>query len=365
MEIVRTGKHVAMTYKRGRGNAMNIHQKRRRLGRLGAILTGIAVLVSAAIVTSGASARQAAAPQSTSQPSIAGQVREGRTVTAENGRWNNSPTGFTYQWQQCDSTGAGCNPISGATSKTYTVATADVDHTLKVAVTATNADGSSTATSQASSVVSSNKGPVNTASPSISGTAKVGEQLSASTGTWTGGVKSFSYQWQQCDSSGNSCNAVQDATAKTYGVRSVDSGKTLRVVVTATNLAGSSSATASPTAVVTNGSAPAPTPVTRNHAPTITFRSLKRVGHRIYARFSLCDDGTKNVTVIEHDVMAGRLGYTRRFSIAPRPCGTHAKNWMLIPRFRHTGRFTATLRAVDKSGASSRTVSRSLRFHAV
>ncbi|HWE82711.1 MAG TPA: hypothetical protein VG265_13760 [Gaiellaceae bacterium] len=341
---------------------MNIHQKRWP-GRLGAILAATAVLVSAAIVTSGASARQAAAPQSTSQPTIAGQVREGRTVSARNGNWNNSPTGFAYQWQQCDSTGAGCNPISGATSKTYTVATADVDHTLKVAVTATNADGSSTSTSQASSVVSSSKAPVSTASPSITGTAKVGEQLTVSTGTWTGGVKSFSYQWQVCDSSGNSCSAVQDATAKTYGVRTADTGKTIRVVVTATNLAGSTNATTSPTSVVTNGSAPAP--VTRNHAPTIAFRSLARIGHRIYARFTLCDDGTKNVTVIEHDVMAGRLGYTRRFSIAPRPCGTHAKNWMLIPRFRRTGKFTVTLRAVDKSGASSRTVSRTLRFHAV
>jgi hypothetical protein len=69
------------------------------------------------------------------------------------------------------------------------------------------------------------------------------------------------------------------------------------------------------------------------------------------------------VTVIERDVMRGRLGYSRRFSVVPVPCGTHARSWHLIARFHHAARFTSTLRAVDKSGASSRTVSRSLFFH--
>ena len=77
----------------------------------------------------------------------------------------------------------------------------------------------------------------------------------------------------------------------------------------------------------------------------------------------MCDDSRKNVTVIERDVMPGRLGYARRFSVTPVPCGTHARSWVLIPRFNHVGRFTSTLRAVDKSGKSSRTVSRSLFFN--
>ena len=60
--------------------------------------------------------------------------------------------------------------------------------------------------------------------------------------------------------------------------------------------------------------------------------------------------------------MPGRLGYVRRFSVAPCS-GTQSRNWMLIPRFQHQGRFTTTLRAVDKSGKSSRTVGRSLFFN--
>lgn len=343
---------------------MNTVKKQRRFGRLATIVSLTSVLVAAAFVTAGASAQSAATPQSTSQPAISGQVREGRTLTASNGSWNNSPTSFSYQWQQCDMSGANCNPIAGATSKTYVAASSDVDHTLRVAVTATNSDGSSSSTSQVTAVVSSNTSPNNTASPAISGTAKVGEQLTADPGTWTGGVRSYAYQWQRCNSSGGSCSAVQDATAKAYGVGTADSGNTLRVVVTATNLAGTATATSAPTATVTSGAATPPPVVRRaNRAPTIAFVGLKRLGTRLYARFRVCDDSSAAVTVVERDLMPGRLAYTRRFSVTPVPCGTHTRSWHLIGRFQHFGRFTSTLRAIDKSGASSRTTSRSLNFH--
>jgi hypothetical protein len=328
---------------------------RRRLRRATALLS----LLAAAVLTQAATA---AAPQSNSSPTISGQPREGRTLTADNGSWANSPASFAYQWQQCDSSGTNCNPISGATSKTYHVASGDVDHTLKVAVTATNSDGSNTATSSATDVISSGHGPVSTAAPQVSGTAKVGEQLSATTGTWTGGVRSYSYQWQRCDANGSSCQGVDGATARVYGVRTVDVGNTLRVVVTATNLSGSTNASSGATGLVQSNQSPPPV-THRNHAPTIKYVALRRVGARIYARFRLCDDAAKPVTVIERDLMHGRLGYTRRFSVTPLPCGAHARSWHLIGRFHHAGRFTSTLRAVDKSGASSRTVSRSLLFH--
>jgi hypothetical protein len=204
---------------------------------------------------------------------------------------------------------------------------------------------------------------VNTAAPQVSGTAKVGEQLSATTGTWTGGVRSYAYQWQRCDANGGSCQSVDGATARVYGVRSADVGNTLRVIVTATNLSGTTNASSAATGLVQSDQAPPPVAHRRNHAPTINYVGLRRVGARIYARFRLCDDAAKPVTVIEHDIMRGRLGYTRRFSVMPLPCGTHARSWHLIGRFHHVGRFTSTLRAVDKSGASSRTVSRSLFFH--
>ena len=43
----------------------------------------------------------------------------GQVLTAANGTWSNSPTGFVYQWQRCDAGGANCAAIGGATDPTY------------------------------------------------------------------------------------------------------------------------------------------------------------------------------------------------------------------------------------------------------
>src|SRR5439155_8506535 len=162
--------------------------------RLKAILT--VVLLGAALLTGVATARTAAVPQNTSPPTISGTAREGNTLTARNGSWANTPTSFAYQWQRCGADGTGCADITGAMNQTYTLTSADADHTVRVQVTAKNADGQSTANSAPSAVVSSRSAPTNTAKPTISGTPRVGEELTASNGTWTGGATSFTYQWQ-------------------------------------------------------------------------------------------------------------------------------------------------------------------------
>ena len=61
---------------------------------------------------------------------------------------------------------------------------------------------------------------------------------------------SFAYQWQRCDTGGGTCTAIGTATGSAYTLQSADVGDTIRVVVTASNAAGSSSATSAPTAVV-------------------------------------------------------------------------------------------------------------------
>jgi hypothetical protein len=67
----------------------------------------------------------------------------GQTLTATTGAWTGSPTSFAYLWSRCDTGGNGCATIRRATAKIYTVVGADVGHTLRVAVTAKNADGRS------------------------------------------------------------------------------------------------------------------------------------------------------------------------------------------------------------------------------
>jgi thermitase len=92
-------------------------------------------------------------PVNTAPPAISGTPRAGMGLTASSGTWSGSPTAYAYQWSRCDSTGAGCASIAGATSSAYTAATTDVGATLRVAVTASNGDGSATASSAPTAVV--------------------------------------------------------------------------------------------------------------------------------------------------------------------------------------------------------------------
>jgi hypothetical protein len=81
----------------------------------------------------------------------------------------------------------------------------------------------------------------------VSGTAQAGQTLSASTGAWSGTAPiTYAYQWQRC---GSSCVNVGSNQA-TYALSSADVGSKLQVVVTASNSAGSSSATSAQTGVV-------------------------------------------------------------------------------------------------------------------
>ena len=93
--------------------------------------------------------------------------------------------------------------------------------------------------------------PVNTSPPTVSGTVQQGQKLSASTGSWTGDPTiSYAFAWQRCSSSGTSCGDISGAASQTYTLGSSDVGKTVRVVVTASNSAGRASAASSPTSVV-------------------------------------------------------------------------------------------------------------------
>ncbi len=172
---------------------------------------------------------------------------------ATNGTWAGAAT-YTYQWQTSPDTTTWTNATgTGATTNSYTPANTDAGLYLNVVVTATNTGGSASATSNATVVAAQSTAtpPSNTALPTISGTAQAGQTLSASTGTWSGTPTiTYTYQWQRCDSAGATCGPISTATGTTYTLATADVGSTIRVVVTATNTAGSSSATSDATAVV-------------------------------------------------------------------------------------------------------------------
>ena len=165
---------------------------------------------------------------------------------------------------------------------------------------------------------------MNTAQPSVTGTAVVGDRLTAENGSWTNTPTSFTYQWLQCDRFGGSCLTIAGAIHRSYFARLADAYGTLRVDVTATNASGSATRRSSRSDVV---QPVVVTPTPGNKAPRLTFISLKRLGTRAYARFTVCDDAPKNVEVIERDAKAGSLSYVRRFTVVPNSCVTVTRNW--------------------------------------
>src|SRR4029453_10308333 len=95
-----------------------------------------------------------AAPANTAVPTISGTAQAGATLTATAGTWTGNPAPtLSYQWRRCDSAGANCVDIVGATANTYLQTAGDVGSTLRVAETGLNGSGSSTVSSAQTVVV--------------------------------------------------------------------------------------------------------------------------------------------------------------------------------------------------------------------
>ncbi|MBD0349314.1 MAG: S8 family serine peptidase, partial [Thermoleophilia bacterium] len=186
------------------------------------------------------------APINTSPPALAGTASFGATLTASNGSWSsNGQITYATVWERCDAGGAGCAP-AGATGGSYILGVADVGATVRAVVTAANAGGSTSAASAASAVVAP-PAPVNVSAPTLTGVARAGETLVATTGAWSYATH-FAYRWLRCRDS--SCVDVDGASGARYVLGGADVGTSLRVVVTATNSSGSTPASSPPTARV-------------------------------------------------------------------------------------------------------------------
>jgi hypothetical protein len=106
--------------------------------------TAVVLAAVAGLAETGGAAPQAP-PANQAPPAISGTPQEGSVLTANNGTWTNNPTSFAYQWRRCDEDGGSCSNIGGATERTYTLRRPDVGNTIRVRVTARNADGASPA----------------------------------------------------------------------------------------------------------------------------------------------------------------------------------------------------------------------------
>ena len=211
-------------------------------------------------LTSAATEAVAAAPQpdspATGLPTISGTAQVGETLTANTSGIADAD-GLTtstssYQWLGDDT------DIAGATSSTYTLVAADEGQTIKVRVTVTDDLGNETTlTSAATEAVEAAPQPDRPATglPTISGTAQVGETLTANTSGIADAdgltTSTYSYQWLGDDTD------IAGATSSTYTLVAADEGRTIKVRVIVTDDLGNETTL---TSAATEAVAAAPQP---------------------------------------------------------------------------------------------------------
>jgi virginiamycin B lyase len=236
--------------------------------------------------------RISAIPASVTQtPTITGSPVVGQTLTVGNVAVAGSPTPtVSYEWSRCASSSSGpqCTNIAGAAASTYTPTAADIGDEIVAVVIADNsayyggADvGSQTAfTSEVTPAVVA---PVNTTPPTITdqtsaGAFKVGDELVATTGTWTGSpTPTYTYQWQLCLANGSNCTNIAGARSETYTIADADVGHQIQVRVKAENSVSEEEAASGVTPEVKASKKETPvapvTPVTPTEVPKITTAS--------------------------------------------------------------------------------------------
>jgi PKD domain/Concanavalin A-like lectin/glucanases superfamily/NHL repeat len=185
----------------------------------------------------------------TAAPTVSGEPVSGGTLSADPGGWLGSDViSYAYEWQRCDLYGGECEDIEGAGASTYNPVVADVGHTLRVRVGASELEGAASEISSTTAPVAASGAPVAEGSPSIAGTGLVGYTLIATAGAWSGeaGEIGYSYQWERCGEISEACSAITGATEDSYTLTEADAGSVIRVLVSASDLGGSSEAASAP-----------------------------------------------------------------------------------------------------------------------
>ena len=180
-----------------------------------------------------------AAPANVTLPSLTGTGAVGTNVTCNPGVWSGYPAPtFAYNFK-VDGVS-----VQNTASATYAVQAADSGKAISCDVTATNSEGSATATSSNSIIAGT--APANTVAPTVSpsGQQVTGTAITVNVGTWTGSPTiSYEYRWTRNGS------PISGAANTTYTIQAADDGTTIRCELRGTNAYGVSSYIASSNSV--------------------------------------------------------------------------------------------------------------------
>ena len=253
-----------------------------------------------------------AAPTSTVVPVItlpyASVPIVGATLTASTGTWTSIPavSSYAYQWQRTLDNGTTWSTLVGETRSTYRVIATDYAFKLRVQVTATNANGSRTAVSVATSAVAET---YNIQIPIVRGTLVSGQLLEVTDGTWSSDYPlTFRYQWLRGGI------AISGQISPSYTLTNTDIGTDISVTVIANSSLGSVSSNStvrSSVAAVGNTVAPAITGTLRVYqtlttsdgtwlaSPTITYQWQRSADGTLWNNIASATNSTYVIAVTD------------------------------------------------------------------
>ena len=199
-------------------------------------------------------------PLATVIPVITGVAQLGSTLTLTSGTWIDVVTPiYSYKWQRCTSLEiSSCTDIPSATNSTYVISVSEIGRYIRGVVTVVATANNLIAESISDATSRLNAEPTLITPPEISGLAIVDEMLTATTGTYNAfPAATYTYQWQSCTTVElATCTPISAAAQATYTLLTVDIGKFLRVMVTATNNLGLRGTPSALTTVVLGTSVP-------------------------------------------------------------------------------------------------------------
>jgi len=223
------------------------------------------------------------APALLQRPRITGETEAGEVLTCGSGTWSGAPTAYSHRWTDEDGHQLGAEA-------TYTVREVDAGSTIFCTVTARNAGGVTNAVVAAWIAWPP---PVNTAPPSIAGTAVPGSRLKCRQGTWTGGFWVQRIRWLR--------GGAEVGRDWSWTPRAADVGHTVRCEVTmsngrtATALSAPVTVAAPPPAPRAPAAPPAPPAPPARPAETPVAPSLTGVN---FVRTAVVRSGLANVVFV-------------------------------------------------------------------
>ncbi len=287
-----------------------------------------------------------------------GSAKPGSTLIADTSSWVPRPVEVTYRW-----TGVTGKPSADGSS--YTVLPADARRTITV--TASGWEDYYQDASATASVVVGYGTFSRTATPSISGTVRVGNTVTAKPGTWSPSA-AFSYQWKE------NGHAIAGATHSTYTPSASYRGKKLSVTVTAKRSGYTTVTRTSASKTIDYGALSAPKPKitgTRQTGKTLRVsvgawkpkpshsyrwkrngKSIKGATHSFY-RTTSADRG-KKITVT---VTGRKPGYSTKSATSVAASITVPFKHTYAPTITGTTRAFSTLTAHVKAWSPKPTIS--------